>query len=369
MGSIPKKIGFNGRPFCRPGIRGLSRHTLELIRHLHELDGELEIFIYCYEEMHSTYKDLLPFATFRDQKISPKILWDLWVLPGQLRADGIEIFHSTNNLGVPPRWSGCQSFVTIHDAFTHRARLPWRGPRNWWASLNYRIELALIKRCAAIFTVSVAAGDEIDRELQLGGRSPVVAYNGTSLPQALPSQRAPFFLYVGGLEERKNIICLVEGIKLFNAEVVDPTPLIIVGKIGDAPAQVRSMILASPELFLLREGVSDAELSQLYADARALIFPSKEEGFGLPLAEAFSLGCPAVVSDIKVFHELAADAALFFSPDDPLALAAQLRRLLTSPELQKELVNKGLERAATFRWDAMAKKVYETYFEFSTSSG
>ncbi len=369
MGSIPKKIGFNGRPFCRPGIRGLSRHTFELIRELRELDPELEIFIYCYEEVHPSYKELLPYATFRDQKISPKILWDLWVLPKQLRADGIEIFHSTNNLGVPPWWYGGLTFVTIHDAFTHRARWPWRGPRNWWASFNYRIELALLRGCAAVFTVSETAGAEIDRELRLGGLEPIVAYNGTSLPTSGPFHRAPFFLYVGGLEERKNIGCLLEGVRLYNTGVLEPIPLVIVGKVSEASDRVRSVLLGSPELFSLREGVNDAELSKLYASATALIFPSKEEGFGLPLAEAFSLGCPAVVSDIQVFRELANDAALFFSPDDPQTLAAQLRRLQTSSELRQELVSKGLDRGRLFRWDAMAKKVYETYFEFFTSSG
>ena len=78
MGALPTKIGFNGRPFCQPGIRGLSRHTLELILHMRALDPELEVVIYCYDEIHPTYKALLPFATFRDQRVSPKLFWDLF---------------------------------------------------------------------------------------------------------------------------------------------------------------------------------------------------------------------------------------------------------------------------------------------------
>jgi glycosyltransferase involved in cell wall biosynthesis len=367
MEGFPKRIGFNGRPLCGPGLRGLSRHTLELIRELRALHPELEVFIYCYAPVDPSYKALLPFATFRDRRVVPKLLWDLVVLPLQLRADGVEVFHSTNNLGVPPRWFGGRNFVTIHDAFTHRARWPWRSPRHWWGSINYRLELALAKRSAAVFTVSSTAGEEIERELGVLAAKLVVAYNGASLPPARPRRCDPFFLYVGGLEERKNIPCLLAGVELFNEGAVDRIPLVLVGKLADAAPAVRRTLAERTDLFQVLEGVSDADLAQLYADARALIFPSKEEGFGLPLVEAFSLSCPTIVSDIKVFRELAEDAALFFPPDSPAALARQMRRLTENPELRAELVAKGQGRAPAFRWEELAATVSRTYLSFAGS--
>lgn len=364
MAKNPKKIGFNGRPFCQEGMRGLSRHTLELILGLRALHPELEFYVYSYGAVSTFYKQALPFVHFRERNVRLKLLWDLFWLGHDVRSDKLDIFHSTNNVGVP--WvADLPIFVTIHDHFSHVARYPWgRTPSSWWASLNYRIELCLLRRVAGFFTVSQSAKVEIIHRLNIPDNKIVVTYNGSSLPiTTSPDVVEDYYLYVGGLEERKNVGVMLDGFRQFSRQSKAQAKLKIVGKLAGAPTQVINQIMGSPELFSIIESTTDNELAGLYQNARALIFPSLEEGFGLPLVEALGLGCPAVVSEIPVFREIAQDAALYFSPTSASDLSSCLERLAIDTSLRDQLIHRGRQLAARFTWKNMAADVYARYLE------
>lgn len=357
------KIGFNGRPFCQSGIRGLGRHTLELIKALKKLHPENEFYIYSYETIDPIYKEQLPFAHFRDKKVRPKILWDLFLLGREIRQDKLDVFHSTNNLGVPV-FSAVPLAVTIHDTFTHRSRLPWRMPHNWWGALVYRLEYFATRNAAIFFTVSQVAKDEIHQEMMLQKSKIVVTYNGCHFqPLSSPTEKSEYFLYVGGLEARKNIKVMLEAIAKYNSGRKQVQPLVLVGSSHSAPLEVMQMIEAHPILFQLVEAIDDARLSDYYAKAKALIFPSLAEGFGLPLIEAMRCGCPVVVSNIKVFREIAQESALYFSPHDPEELRLTLELLDKEPALWKKMILSGKQRSDDFTWEKMAEKTYDEYLK------
>ena len=105
--------------------------------------------------------------------------------------------------------------------------------------------------------------------------------------------------------------------------------------------------------------LSDAELVWLYRNSRALIFPSKYEGFGLPPLEAQVLGCPVVCSTAASLREVCGDGALYFDPDDPKTLVAQLDRLESDPDLAMELRRRGLANSQRFSWNASAQKIID----------
>lgn len=366
MQKIPKKIGFNGRPFCQSTMRGLSRHTLELIRYIHGAHPEVEIYIYCFEEISEFYKNELPFAKFRVTKSKPKILWDLVYLARDVRRDQIDLFHSTNNLGVP-LWIGRKIPVvtTIHDHFTHEARLPWgRSLKSWWSAVNYRVELLLLLRSDAYLTVSESARLDIGQRLKIDLEKITVAYNGTSLN--LSSEGGPvgqYYLYVGGMEERKNILVLLEGFLQFRKSTGQNQQLFLAGDPTHGSAEVQRLVKENPHIFSITGPQSDLQLAQLYQSAQALIFPSKEEGFGLPLIEAMALGCPVIISEIPVFKEIAADAALYFKVDSPESLAAILSTFSQDPELRTQLKEIGRLRAEGFTWPKMGEKIFSTYMK------
>jgi glycosyltransferase involved in cell wall biosynthesis len=110
-----------------------------------------------------------------------------------------------------------------------------------------------------------------------------------------------------------------------------------------------------------RVDATDTELPALFGAARAFVFPSRYEGFGLPTLEAMACGTPAVLANSSSHPEAGGDAALYFEPGDASALGAQLLRLLRDADLRARLVARGLERAAGFTWQRTAARTRDVY--------
>ena len=89
------------------------------------------------------------------------------------------------------------------------------------------------------------------------------------------------------------------------------------------------------------------------------MFPSIYEGFGFPLLEAMAHGVPAIAARSSSLPEVAGDAALYFDPDDPRELEQQIERVLGEPDLRRDLIARGRQRAAMFRWDVAAERTLE----------
>jgi glycosyltransferase involved in cell wall biosynthesis len=133
---------------------------------------------------------------------------------------------------------------------------------------------------------------------------------------------------------------------------------------------------SGPEMELLRKmnmtsrvhlcPADDATLVQLYRNAYAFVFPSLYEGFGIPVLEAFSCRCPAVLSNTGSLPEVGADAALYFDPADETSLRDVIERILSDEHLRDGMIEKGLERVTLFSWEktaVMTKKVYSSAIE------
>ena len=102
-------------------------------------------------------------------------------------------------------------------------------------------------------------------------------------------------------------------------------------------------------------------LKSLYTNAEFLIYPSKYEGFGIPILESFSQNCPVLCSNTSSLPEVADDAALFFNPDEPEEISLTIDRFLQSSESRNKLIGKGLERLKKFSWDRCAKQTLNIY--------
>lgn len=144
-----------------------------------------------------------------------------------------------------------------------------------------------------------------------------------------------YFLYVGNAYPHKNLEVLVQAAK---------------------QADVRVVYVGKNDYFYKRLGivprtVSDAELTKLYKGATALVFPSLMEGFGLPAVEALRVGCPVIVSNIPIFHELLGDYAVYFNPHDPDDLASKLT----------STIKKHAHVTLPYSWSVMAKETLSIY--------
>ena len=107
--------------------------------------------------------------------------------------------------------------------------------------------------------------------------------------------------------------------------------------------------------------ISTGELNALYALATALIFPSRFEGFGMPLLEAMRAGLPVLCADNSAMPEIVGDAALLFRAEDSAGMARQMSRLLQDHALRQQLVQRGILRAKQFTWDRSAQQYLRCY--------
>lgn len=176
-----------------------------------------------------------------------------------------------------------------------------------------------------------------------------------------------YFLYVGTIQPRKNLVRLIQAFAQAN---ITDTDLVLVGTKGwlyeDIYEAPKKFSVSNHARFL---GYVDTEdLPTLYSGALGLAFPSLYEGFGLPILEAFACNCPVLTSNIGAMTEIAGDAALLVDPMDVSSIARGLSKLSSDPILRGKLIKKGEKRVEEFSWEKAAKetiKVFEKVFHSS----
>ncbi|MDD5749845.1 MAG: glycosyltransferase family 1 protein [Patescibacteria group bacterium] len=171
-----------------------------------------------------------------------------------------------------------------------------------------------------------------------------------------------YLLYIGRLETKKNIQKLILAYKKSSRR----WPLILAGRPGNFGFDKIQKLIQDPQLkddIILTGYVSQAKYPKLMACASAFVFPSKFEGFGLPLLEAMACSTPIVCSQIPALKEIAGQAALFFDPDDIDDIKNKLEIIFDSPERRQNLVEKGRERIKDFSWDKTARETLDYILE------
>jgi glycosyltransferase involved in cell wall biosynthesis len=249
-------------------------------------------------------------------------------------------------------------------------------------------------RAAVIINDSAFSRSEIIRYLDVRAAQVRVVPLGTedSLQGARAAPEPPllldgasrYVLFVGESEPRKDLATLQAAMRALPDALRMTTGLVIAGKPGRALAslgRIESARHGRKSTHVLRfersDGtpvivtgeVSDAMLQSLYAGATALAFPSRYEGFGLPVLEAMAQGVPVVAADATSVPEVAADAALYFAPGDWGGLAGALARIISDPALAAQLRAAGLERAAQLTWDRCARETLEIFREVVATTG
>lgn len=215
----------------------------------------------------------------------------------------------------------------------------------------------------AIICVSDNTRRDLEEFYAVGDIPVIVAYNGNSLagvtPQPIHRDR-PFWLCVGTRGAwHKNVDVLWQA--LAQASAIEDHELVHFGGGPLTSSELRRI----HELGLTNrvhqiEG-SDTLLAGHYAAAQGLIFPSRYEGFGMPLVEAMSQGCPVIASSALPMPEIVADAGLFFDPDSPEALCKIMVQLHSDNTLCRSLVERGYKRAQHFSWDKSCAQVLNLY--------
>jgi glycosyltransferase involved in cell wall biosynthesis len=160
----------------------------------------------------------------------------------------------------------------------------------------------------------------------------------------------PFIFCLGQTQKYKNLDLLLALAKQLDALGLD---IYIAGDVSEAAIRASTSAALRNVRFLGR--VTDAELAHLYARALCFAFPSRMEGFGLPVIEAMALGCPVVSSNIPALVEVCRDAAMLVHPDDAQGWLAAIQALHIDLQLRERMMARGLERARQFSWRVIAE--------------
>lgn len=176
----------------------------------------------------------------------------------------------------------------------------------------------------------------------------------------------PYVLFVGGIEPRKNLERLVRAFGRVRG--LDEVALVIAGGpvrwLPQAGEQLDDAIAALPAAVrarVIRTGyVSQSDKVALMTGATLMVYPSRYEGFGFPVMEAFAAGLPVLTSNVSSLPEVAGDAAELVDPDDTDAIAAALERMLQDRDLLDNLAAAGVARVAAFTWEATARATAAT---------
>ncbi|MFA5000116.1 MAG: glycosyltransferase family 1 protein [Patescibacteria group bacterium] len=169
----------------------------------------------------------------------------------------------------------------------------------------------------------------------------------------------PFFLYVGRLEKKKNTLILVEALALLRENHPGiKEKLVLIGDAGYGYDEIKYAIEEFDlESDVLMPGWADEEdLPYIFSAAKAFIFPSKHEGFGLPVIQAMACDTPIIASDISVLKEIAGEAVKYFKQNNKNSLMETMAEIVNNPSLREELKIKGRTRAKEFDWEKCARE-------------
>ncbi len=301
--------------------------------------------------------------------VGPRKLWTQFGLPLDLytHKPRPNVFFSPTHYA--PRFSPIPTAISIMDlSYIHYPYLFRQSDlyqlRNWTAYSA--------RQATKIFTISNASKDDIIKVYDVPSHKVVVTYPGIKFKTKMSKLKTTvqnskvlkkygvsgdYILFVGTLQPRKNITRLIEAFAKIHHQNKS-LQLVVVGKKG----WLYEEILEAPKQYHIEaqvkflEFVPDEDLSVLYQQAICFVLPSLYEGFGLPVLEAMSHGCPVITSSTSSLPEAGGEAALYVDPTDVDDIASKMSLLIKDEKLKKELREKGYKQVKKFSWEKTARE-------------
>ena len=358
----------------RPALRqrsGVGEYVHQLARALAERkDDSVDAFTSSWKDRPAPadVADLGTGVRVVDRRIPVRWLNASWHRLGWppiewLTGRSYDIAHSPAPLLLPSR--GAAGIITIHDLdfLAH--------PERTRAEMRHAYPALVARHAAAadgIIVVSEHVAEKASRLLRIDPERISVCPHGiprwAPIPRIDPGNPAGrYVLFLGTLEPRKNVDGLLAAYRDLVGRRPDSPPLKLAGAAVQGATGWRDAIGRPPLLGKVdyHGYVSDADRQAVYTGARLLVLPSFDEGFGMPVVEAMSLGIPVVASTRGALPEVTGGAALLVDPEDVEGLSQAMERVLFDAGMARQMGEDGLRRAACFSWTRTAELTRAAY--------
>ncbi|HEY1832727.1 MAG TPA: glycosyltransferase family 1 protein [Acidimicrobiales bacterium] len=346
---------------------GVARYFTELLRIYREDPGlgveALTPFRYTVTE-HLLELDPLCYrrAPLPEVLQRPRVLRPLNRMVARRSAESAHLMHHTHYFPQALTSQADHRVCTIYDM------IPELFPEQFLHGNPHQAKRQYVDVCDAILCISQSTKDDLLRVYGTLDKPVVVTPLGVAdhFFDARPEADCPeYVLYVGQRFDYKNFDVLLRSMALLG----DTRPALSLVCVG--PPFTETELANQDELGVrsrvVRRAADDHELPTVYASARCFVFPSRYEGFGLPIVEAFAAGCPTIVADMPCSIEVGGDSVLTFSTDDAEGLAVMIDRLVGDAAERERLAAAGRLRARTFSWRRTAELTRDVYREVSRS--
>lgn len=386
-------IGFDAKRAAQ-NRTGLGNYSRFVIRILSEKFAGNQYHLYTPKPHRMPYLQEIPtlkhlFLHFPPQGIWSRIrsLWRVWGITKDIQKDGIQIFHGLSNelplnIGTPEQrkmktgGKGCKYIVTIHDLiFIHTPQY-----YHWIDRQIYNFKFRRACRCAdCVIAVSEYTKQEIMHYYHTPESKIDVVYQGCDpvfsqeieegkLQEVKARYQLPdkFVLYVGSIEERKNLMLVAKAMAELNRRTA--IHVVAVGRRTAYVDQIQDFLKAQgiDHLFHFYHQVPYADLPSFYKWASTFAYPSRIEGFGIPLLEAISSGVPAIGCTGSCLEEAGGPNSIYVNPDDAKGMADAILRTCTDEPLRQHMISEGKKYALNFSDEKLSHdlmKVYENLSE------
>ena len=386
-------IGFDAKRAAQ-NRTGLGNYSRFVIRILSEKFAGNQYHLYTPKPHRMPYLQEIPtlkhlFLHFPPQGIWSRIrsLWRVWGITKDIQKDGIQIFHGLSNelplnIGTPEQrkmkagGKGCKYIVTVHDLiFIHTPQY-----YHWIDRQIYNFKFRRACQCAdRVIAVSEYTKQEIMHYYHTPESKIDVVYQGCDpvfsqeieegkLQEVKARYQLPdkFVLYVGSIEERKNLMLVAKAMAELNRRAA--IHVVAVGRRTAYVDQIQDFLKAQgiDHLFHFYHQVPYADLPSFYKWASTFAYPSRIEGFGIPLLEAISSGVPAIGCTGSCLEEAGGPNSIYVNPDDAKGMADAILRTCTDEPLRQHMISEGKKYALNFSDEKLSHdlmKVYENLSE------
>ena len=385
-------IGFDAKRAAQ-NRTGLGNYSRFVIRILSEKFAGNQYHLYTPKPHRMPYLQEIPtlkhlFLHFPPQGIWSRLrsLWRVWGITKDIKKDGIHIFHGLSNelplnIGTPEQRKmkagdkGCKYIVTVHDLiFIHTPQY-----YHWIDRQIYNFKFRRACLCAdRVIAVSEYTKQEIMHYYHTPESKIDVVYQGCDpvfsqkieegkLQEVKARYQLPdkFVLYVGSIEERKNLMLVAKAMAELNRRAA--IHVVAVGRRTAYVDQIQDFLKAQgiDHLFHFYHQVPYADLPSFYKWASTFAYPSRIEGFGIPLLEAISSGVPAIGCTGSCLEEAGGPNSIYVNPDDAKGMADAILRTCTDEPLRQHMISEGKKYALNFSDEKLSHDLMTVYESLS----